>query len=164
MRTAYLSLGSNMGNRKESLLRAVDRIASHPHIRILQSSSVYETDPVGYTDQDCFLNMVLVIQTDLEPEELLIFCKQIEQELYRIPTIRNGPRSIDLDILLYEKESRDTPSLTIPHPRMFDRAFVMIPLLEVMNILPSVGINHPSVRFFEQLEDNFWLNRQEKRI
>ncbi len=164
MTEAYLSLGSNLGDRKENLLQAVHALSSTESVRIMSASSIYETDPVGYQDQACFLNIVLAIQTHLGAYNLLSLCKQIERDQHRIATFRNGPRSIDLDILLYGRDSLDSPSLTIPHPRMFDRAFVMIPLLEVMNILPDNGVKHPSVRFFEHLEDNFWLNRPENRI
>jgi 2-amino-4-hydroxy-6-hydroxymethyldihydropteridine diphosphokinase len=159
MKTAYLSLGSNLGDRKDNLLQAVNKLSMTTAVMISCTSSLYETDPVGYQDQRRFLNMVLAIETDLEPQELLSLCKQIEREQHRIPTFRNGPRSIDLDILLYDRICVDSQSLIIPHPRMFDRAFVMIPLMEIMGILPENGVNHPSVCFFERLEDNFWLNR-----
>ena len=105
---------------------------------MITKSSYYETEPVGYEDQDWFLNGVIQIETTLEPKKLLEFCQSIEKQLKRKRIIRWGPRTIDVDILLYEHYNSDEEILTLPHPRMKERAFVMIPLFE---IAPDLIIN-----------------------
>lgn len=128
---AYMGLGSNIGNKKENIDNAVDMIRNHKLIELKKVSSYYETEPVGYQDQDWFLNVVLEIDTKLKPYELLEFCRLIEEKLKRKRIIRWGPRTIDVDILLYEGFKSKDEKLTIPHPRMTERAFVMIPLYEI---------------------------------
>jgi len=128
---AYIALGSNMGDRFEYLKKAIFLLNSHEEIRVVNTSSIYETDPVGYTDQDQFLNMAVQVITRLKPHELLDECLRIEKELGRKREIRWGPRTLDLDILLYNQENIETEKLTIPHPRMSERAFVILPLLEM---------------------------------
>lgn len=128
---AYIALGSNMGDRFEYLKKAIFLLNSHEEIRVVNTSSIYETDPVGYTDQDQFLNMAVQVITRLKPHELLDECLRIEEELGRKREIRWGPRTLDLDILLYNQENIETEKLTIPHPRMSERAFVILPLLEM---------------------------------
>ena len=120
-----------MGNRLNTFQTAFRLLDENEHIKLVSCSSLYETDPVGYTDQDCFLNAVFKVETDLKPEELLRTCLQIEQELGRKRDIRWGPRTLDLDILLYNHENVETEILSIPHPRMHERAFVIIPLMEL---------------------------------
>ncbi len=127
--TVYLGLGSNMGNRQQNLDWALDYL-SH-RLRMGQTSSIYETEPVDNTDQPRFLNMVCQIYTTLAPTALLVLAKGIENKLGRVPTKPNSPRPIDIDILLYGEQIIDTPELTIPHPRMAKRAFVLIPLAEI---------------------------------
>lgn len=131
MNQSYLSLGSNMGDRFDMLRQAVSQLADHPAITVIRISSLYETDPVGFTDQDPFLNMVIQLETDLGALELLDACQEIEGNLNRKRLVRWGPRTIDLDILLYNQEELDTERLIVPHPRMYERAFVLVPLLEI---------------------------------
>jgi 2-amino-4-hydroxy-6-hydroxymethyldihydropteridine diphosphokinase len=131
MHNAYLSLGSNMGDRSNYLKSALETLVSVYPIEIVNVSSIYETDPVGYTDQDLFLNMVAQIHTSLSPIELLEACSATETKLGRKREIHWGPRTIDLDILLFNEENIISERLVIPHPRMFERAFVLIPLLEI---------------------------------
>ncbi|WP_369901517.1 2-amino-4-hydroxy-6-hydroxymethyldihydropteridine diphosphokinase [Bacillus manliponensis] len=128
---AYIALGSNIGERYKYLLEAIEMLGEHSQIRVEDISSVYETDPVGYTDQDQFLNLVIKISTNLSPQELLKVTQTTENELGRKREVRWGPRTIDLDILLYNHENIEAENLIIPHPRMFERAFVIVPLLEV---------------------------------
>lgn len=135
MKKIYLSLGSNIGNRKLNLDRAVGLLKAR--VNLLKQSSYYETEPVGYKNQDWFLNIVLEGETDLRPEDLLDFTQGIENKMKRKKTIRFGPRIIDIDILLYGEAKLQTERLTIPHPRMTQRAFVMVPLYE---IAPSLDI------------------------
>lgn len=131
MNKTFLSLGSNMGDRLEMLKQAVGLLAKDPRVEVLKISSLYETDPVGLTEQDPFLNMVVYLQTELSALELLEFCQAIEKNLDRKREIRWGPRTIDLDILLFNQDAMNTERLTIPHPRMHERAFVLVPLLEL---------------------------------
>nr|BEI32163.1 2-amino-4-hydroxy-6-hydroxymethyldihydropteridine diphosphokinase [Planomicrobium sp.] len=131
MNKSYLSLGSNMGDRVGMLRQAVRLLKEHPAIEVMNISSLYETAPVGFTEQDVFLNMVVQLQTSLTAYELLEICQDIEQTLDRKREIRWGPRTIDLDILLYNQDEFETENLVIPHPRMHERAFVLVPLLEL---------------------------------
>ena len=136
MTAIYLGLGSNLGDRLQNLQEAVRLLA--PEVQVSGLSSVYETEPWGYTDQPRFLNLALAAETNLEPQELLVHLKQIEAELKRETTFRNGPRTIDLDILFYGNVVMDTPDLVIPHPRLAERAFVLVPLDEI-----APGFVHP---------------------
>nr|WP_272944769.1 2-amino-4-hydroxy-6-hydroxymethyldihydropteridine diphosphokinase [Gorillibacterium massiliense] len=129
---ACISLGSNLGDRMDYLERAIRLLDQHPNVSVLRRSAVYETDPVGYTDQGPFLNMAVAVKTDLTAEELLAFMLETEQVLGRVREIRFGPRTLDLDLILYGKEIKGTPQLTVPHPRMGERAFVLIPLAEIV--------------------------------
>ncbi len=129
--SAYIALGSNVGDRAGFLQQALRKIDKTEGITITGTSSIYETDPVGYTDQGRFLNMAIQVVTDLTPFQLLDRLLQIEQESGRTRDVRWGPRTLDLDILLYNQENIETERLIIPHPRMTGRAFVMIPLVEI---------------------------------
>ncbi|MCY8144599.1 2-amino-4-hydroxy-6-hydroxymethyldihydropteridine diphosphokinase [Bacillus haynesii] len=139
--TAYIALGSNIGRREEYLKKAVSLLHHHPSVQVTDISSIYETDPVGYTDQDLFLNMAAAIKTSLSPFELLDLTQRIEKELGRKRDIRWGPRTADLDILLYNRENIETEQLIVPHPRMHERLFVLVPLLEIYPDLEGV-VNH----------------------
>jgi 2-amino-4-hydroxy-6-hydroxymethyldihydropteridine diphosphokinase len=127
--TVYLALGTNLGERPANLRAAL--LALSPALRVLQVSSVYETDPWGYAEQPAFLNLALQAQTDLPPAELLQFLKEQEARLGRAPGFRYGPRLIDLDILFYADLVLDTATLTLPHPRLQERPFVLVPLAEI---------------------------------
>jgi 2-amino-4-hydroxy-6-hydroxymethyldihydropteridine diphosphokinase len=124
--TVYLALGSNLGERRENLAAAIQRLGEAVEIDAL--SSIYETEPVGYLDQPQFLNMVCRGTTRLSPTDLLHSTQKIESTLGRQPTFRNGPRPIDIDILLYDDLHIEQEDLTLPHPRMAERAFVLAPL------------------------------------
>ncbi|MET3576254.1 2-amino-4-hydroxy-6-hydroxymethyldihydropteridine diphosphokinase [Bhargavaea ullalensis] len=131
MNTAYLSIGTNMGDRETHLREAVRMLGDLPSTRVDGVSSIYETDPVGFEEQPAFLNMAVRLKTELAAEELLGECQRIESELGRVRTVRWGPRTADLDILLFNDEGVQTEKLTVPHPRMHERAFVLVPLLEL---------------------------------
>lgn len=133
---AYIALGANLGNREGSLREALHLLDSHEAISVLRTSRVYETEPVGYLDQPQFLNMAAALRTSLEPEQLLHAMLEIEARLGRVRDIRYGPRTVDLDLLWVEGQELDTPDLTLPHPRMLERAFVLFPLSD---ILPGDG-------------------------
>ena len=157
MSTAFLSMGSNLGDRIGYLKKALSLLSSHPSITVSNVSSVYETDPVGYTKQDDFLNLVCRIETDLSPLALLSYLKTIEQILHRERTIRFGPRTIDVDILTYDEIVINTDELSIPHPRMRERQFVQIPLHEILNGTGPGPDADPAVRYFGSVPDNCWL-------
>ena len=127
--SVYLGLGSNLGDRERNLIDAIERIGEN--VAIEQISSPYDTEPVGYDDQPRFLNTVVKGETKLTPDDLLRFVKKIEADLGRTASFVNGPRLIDIDILLYGDVVMDTPSLTIPHARYAERAFVLVPLSEI---------------------------------
>lgn len=142
MNTAYLSLGSNLGGRFEMLQEAVRMLQQQTDLEVTRISSIYETEPVGYTDQAAFLNMVVEIKSELSAEKILTICLETEQNLGRIREFRWGPRCIDLDILLYNNDNIESSKLTIPHPRMHERGFVLVPLLELVadSIHPVTGV------------------------
>ncbi|WP_186575883.1 2-amino-4-hydroxy-6-hydroxymethyldihydropteridine diphosphokinase [Aquibacillus kalidii] len=143
MNTAYIALGSNIKPRDHYLNQAIKNLETDD-VKLVNKSSVYETDPVGYTEQDNFLNMVLEIETNLDPINLLLYCQSVELQLGRKRKLRWGPRTIDLDILLYNQENIKTEQLTVPHPRMNERAFVLIPLNE-LNPLINIPLINKSV-------------------
>lgn len=130
--TAYVALGSNIEDRDQHLQQAISLLHEQPGITVEACSSIYETEPVGYVDQSPFLNMVIELITELSAEELLVTMLAIENRLGRTRDVRWGPRTIDLDLLLYGEHSLTTPDLIIPHPRMHERAFVLVPLAEVL--------------------------------
>jgi len=127
--TIYLALGTNLGDRFANLRTTIDSLALQVHVEA--ESRIYETPPWGFLDQPAFLNMALRAQTDLAPADLLAFLKTLETDLGRAPTFRNGPRLIDIDILFYDDFVLDTPPLVIPHPRLHERAFVLVPLADI---------------------------------
>lgn len=129
--TAYLGLGSNLGNREENINLAADMLRNAPGIRVTRVSSHLNTAPVGYTEQPDFLNAAMEIETSLTAHELLEQCHRIEKQLKRERIIHWGPRTIDLDILLFGDLILKDASLTIPHPRMAEREFVLKPLSEI---------------------------------
>jgi len=126
---AYLSLGANLGHRQANLLQALQFIQTRTSVKRI--SSFYETDPVGLRDQPRFINVACFLETELSPRELLDFVKWIEKRLGRRSSIPNAPRPIDIDLLLYDETVIDTPELVIPHPRMHERAFALVPLAEI---------------------------------
>lgn len=130
MNDVYLSIGTNIGEREDNLRRAVRLLAEQVTIETV--SAVYETAAVGFTDQADFLNIAVHVKTALSPLAMLDVCQAIENELGRVRTVRWGPRVIDLDILLYNNENMNTERLILPHPRMYERAFVLIPLFDVV--------------------------------
>jgi GTP cyclohydrolase-4 len=134
----YLGLGANLGDRQSNLVQALQHIRTRA--MIVQLSSCYETKPVGYLEQPEFLNIVCEITTTLSPYELLRFLKQIEKRMGRQMSFRNAPRPIDMDILFYDDLVMESPELTIPHPRLRERAFVLVPLAEI-----AANLVHPTL-------------------
>ena len=137
----FFSLGSNLGDRAQNLAEALPCLQQRVHLT--RVSSLYETAPMGYADQPAFLNLACEARTVLPPDALLRFVKQIEQHQGRQATFRYGPRLIDVDILLYGGWVVSTPTLSIPHPRMAERAFVLVPLAEIApkSVHPVLGLS-----------------------
>lgn len=139
MPSAYFCLGSNLGAREKNLTWALSLLSQE--VNLEKVSSIYETEPVGYKEQPLFLNLVCRITTNLNPGGLLRLAKTIESKMGRIPSFPNSPRPIDIDILFYDNKIIKTKDLTIPHPRLADRAFVLVPLAEIAPELvhPEMG-------------------------
>lgn len=160
---AYLGIGTNLGDKKANLRAAVKLMESDKAVDVAGVSSLYSTKPVGVEDQPDFINAVVVIHTALSPAELLKLCNNIELQMGRVRTIRWGPRVIDIDILLYDNAVICDNDLIVPHPRMLERAFVLIPLAEIAPdaILPggitareaADRIDHAGI---ELMNGDFW--------
>ncbi len=145
MAIVFLGLGSNLGDRQANLEAAIDALG--PKVRAMARSPIYETEPWGYADQPKFLNQVVQGETELIPEELLKHIKEVEGRVGRTASFRYGPREIDIDILLYDDLVLETPELTIPHPRLDERAFMLMPLADLAG-----NLQHPVAKeTFSQL-------------
>lgn len=128
---AYIGIGSNIGDKTANCKKAIELLKENPQIKAAKISSFYETEPVGYKEQEWFVNCAVEIETDLNPQELILLCQTIESKLGRKRKIKYGPRIIDLDILLYNNDIIDTTELKIPHPEMHKRSFVLKPLSDI---------------------------------
>ena len=137
----YLALGTNLGNRLANLNTAISSLS--PQMNVKVKSHVYETPPWGFADQPAFLNQVVKAETDEGPEHLLRHLKRLEAALGRVPNFQNGPRLIDIDILFYDDLVLDTTSLVIPHPRLHERAFVLVPLADIAPDLVHPVLHKP---------------------
>lgn len=141
---AYIGIGSNLGDRLANVNCAIKELKSNPDIRIEKISSIIESAPVGGPAQGNYLNGVIKIKTRISARKLLCTLQNIEKKLGRIRTIKNGPRTIDLDILLYDDSVINEPNLQVPHPRIFERGFVMKPLLEIEpEIMKQIKVINP---------------------
>ena len=159
---AYLSLGTNIGNRIENLQNAISALNLLPLTCVTQVSNVYETDPVGYDDQDDFLNIVVEVETKLNSDNLLGAALGIEAGLGRIRIIKNGPRVIDIDLLLYGDESKNTETLILPHPRMMERGFVLVPLSDIDFKSKFINKNEIKKETFEGVR--YYCSKDEMKI
>ncbi|HEY9582490.1 MAG TPA: 2-amino-4-hydroxy-6-hydroxymethyldihydropteridine diphosphokinase [Savagea sp.] len=157
MNRVYLSIGSNIGNRMDYLTRAIEQLQHHPAIQVKRQSSVYETEPVGLVDQANFLNIVVEIETNLEADALLQVCQLVEELLGRERVIRWGPRTVDVDILLFNEEVIRTESLIIPHERMHERLFVLVPLLELSPGLVHSETQRPLKQYVKEATGEVWI-------
>lgn len=136
---AYIALGANLDDPVATLKAATQAVAALPGVSLVQASSLYRTAPVGLVGQPDFINGVLAVDTDLSPQDLLQALLKVEAEFGRIRAQRNGPRTLDLDVLLYDQQVMHTETLTLPHPRMHLRAFVLVPLAEIAPALAIPG-------------------------
>ncbi len=139
-----LGIGTNIGDRKENIENAVKALSLVPKTEVLRQSAIYETEPVGYAEQESFYNSCVEIESALEPNEVLGVCLGIEAGFGRIRELKDGPRIIDLDIILAENEKIDSENLTVPHPRFKERRFVLIPLLELFPDGSAYGVEFKS--------------------
>ena len=139
MSSAYLALGSNLGDRLAHLQLGVDALVMADGVEVLALSRVYETAPVGGPEQGPFLNAVVSVATTLDPYALLALAQRIERDAARVREERWGPRTLDVDVLLYDDVRLDDPALTVPHPRMWERGFVLAPLRDVAPDLVAAG-------------------------
>jgi 2-amino-4-hydroxy-6-hydroxymethyldihydropteridine diphosphokinase len=155
---AYLALGSNLGERVGFLQRAVDELAAADGVEVAAVSRVYETAPVGGPPQDAFLNAAVAVDTALEPRALLALAQRIENGADRVRAERWGPRTLDVDVLLYGDVVLDDPELTIPHPRMWQRGFVLAPLRDVAPELVDATTSWEGVRVTEVTLRLPWRN------
>lgn len=155
MSIVYLCLGSNMGDRFSLLQNAVNLFSLSDSCSIIRTSALYETEPWGYKNQEWFLNIIVEIKTSLNPQELLSKCQEIENFLGRDRNceVRWGERTVDVDILFYGKEIINEPNLTVPHKRIHERAFVLVPLLELIPDFIHPVLNKSISQLYDELED-----------
>lgn len=131
MDSIVISLGSNVGDRHANIVKA-KKLLEDREVKVEKASSIYESEPVGFTGQDEFLNQILVVETSQKPKELLETCLGVERTMGRIRTVKNGPRLIDIDLLFYRDEIISEETLLLPHPRIAERRFILLPLSEVL--------------------------------
>ena len=158
---AVLGIGTNQGDREENIRCALSALGTVPGVRVMRTASLYETAPVGYLDQPNFLNTAAEVETTLSPRALLGVCLGIEAGMGRVRSFRNGPRIIDIDLLLAEGVHMQEEELTVPHPRMLERAFVLVPLRELFPEGTALGLDFSGeyaalgsdgVTFYEDLD------------
>lgn len=157
---AVLGIGTNMGDRADNINSAVESLSLVPGITVLRTSDIYETEPWGFTDQPNFYNNVVEIETELTPNALLGVCLGIEAAMGRVRVFKNGPRIIDIDLLVYEGAKSDTEELRLPHPRISERAFVLVPLKDLYDDLNVLGISYK--KFYENMSNTDIANKVEK--
>ncbi len=157
MPEAWVALGCNLGDREMSLRTALRAVGSF--CGILRLSSIYETEPVGFADQPAFLNAVVNVATELDARTLLNRLLQVERDMGRERTLRNGPRAIDLDLLIYGELVLKEPALEVPHPRLHERRFVLAPLAELVPDLVHPALGQTIAGLLAQLPAGEWVRR-----
>ena len=161
---AYLGFGANLGDRQVNIQTALQKLADLPTMELGRVSSLYETAPVGVTDQPDFLNLVAAARTSLAPQALLDVLLHLENQMGRTRTEHWGPRVIDLDLLLYGNEQVALPGLTVPHPRLRERAFVVVPLAEIAPNLTLPGDGKRVADLAELFWEDFSCKRNIRRV
>jgi 2-amino-4-hydroxy-6-hydroxymethyldihydropteridine diphosphokinase len=157
---AVLGIGTNIGDRAENINSAMESLSLVPGIKVLRISDTYETKPWGYTDQPNFYNNVVEIETSLSPAALLGVCLGIEAGMGRVREFKNGPRIIDIDVLVYEGVISDTKELVLPHPRIGERDFVLVPLKELYDDMDVLGISYK--KFYQNIVKGSTAHKVEK--
>ena len=157
---AVLGIGTNIGDRAENIRNAVESLSLVPGVQVLRESGVYETEPWGFAEQRSFYNNVVEVETSLTPNALLGVCLGIEAGMGRVREIKNGPRIIDIDLLVYENAVSDTPELVLPHPRISERAFVLVPLKDLYDDMNVLGISYK--KSYQNLSDTDIANKVKK--
>ncbi len=155
-----LGIGTNIGNRKENIEKCIEAINLTPYTDVLIRSGIYETEPVGYARQQNFYNCNLLVESQLEPHEMLGMCLGIESAFGRKRGIKNGPRILDVDLLMAEDYTTHTKNLTLPHPRMFERRFVLQPLLDIFESGTAFNVDFSS--FLDKIEGQEVIKIEEK--
>ena len=160
MRKALIGIGSNIGDRKQHIDTAIEALNHIPSVKVSRMSPIYETEPWGYVNQEKFFNAVIEVETNLTANTLLGVCLGIEAGIGRIRDIKNGPRVLDLDLLLFEGQECTSAELTLPHPRMFERDFVLIPLRD---LYPEMKIykKYNLVHYYDMLEESKTMKKME---
>jgi 2-amino-4-hydroxy-6-hydroxymethyldihydropteridine diphosphokinase len=156
---AYIGIGSNLGDRADNCRRAIDEIRRFTDTLVVQHSSLYDTEPMELSDQGSFINGVVAIRTGLSPLKLLSACQNVEQLLGRKRLIRYGPRTIDLDILLYGQCAMETVELIIPHPKLHLRRFVLVPLVEISPETVHPILHQTVAELLNEIKDNYHVRR-----
>jgi 2-amino-4-hydroxy-6-hydroxymethyldihydropteridine diphosphokinase len=156
---AYIGIGSNVGDKAHQCKQAISEVLKVDHHKLLAESSFFKTQPVGYTSQDWFINGVIKIETEMEPLELFRVLKTIELKLGRTQTFQWGPRTIDLDILIFDDKEIETEELQIPHPRLHERQFVLIPLVEIDQNLVHPVLKKTVGKLLEDLKEDQGVER-----
>lgn len=152
LHTVFLSFGSNLGKPRAQIEQGIVSLAEQG-VAILERSKWYETEPEHVTDQPWFLNAVAQAETTLEPLDLLALCQRVEKQVGRVPSVRFGPRHLDIDILLYDDICMESDDLTLPHPRMTERRFVLVPLVEIAPELEDPRSNQPYAEILSRLDE-----------
>ena len=155
----YIGIGSNIGDKTANCKKAIELLNKHSQAKVTKISDFYETEPVGYKEQEWFVNCAVEIETDLNPQELLLLCHTIESELGREKKIKYGPRIINLDILLYNNDIIDTAELKIPHPEMHKRRFVLKPLSDIAPDAVHTVLKKTIVALLESLTEKAAINK-----
>ena len=157
---AFIGIGSNLGEKEKNIRRAVDEIAVMPFTKLITVSSLYDSEPVGEVEQGNFVNAVALVETDLPARRLLWNLMLIEQRMGRVRTVRWGPRTIDLDIVIYGKNIVEEDGLVIPHPELEKRAFVLIPLLEIEPDLVHPRTKEPVRKLLKKVKPHCSVKRK----
>jgi 2-amino-4-hydroxy-6-hydroxymethyldihydropteridine diphosphokinase len=148
----YLGLGSNLGRREQFLKLALEKLSQSEKIELVRISPVYETEPVGLAGQDEFLNIAVEIKTPLSSEELMLHLEEIEQTVGKKAEVKNGPREIDIDILLFDKDVVESEKLVIPHPGLSKREFALRPLLDINPFIADPTTNTPYSQYLKRIK------------